>query len=143
MNEHSFIRAVHRRLPADILRWKINDSYAGGVPDAFYAGAARCLFVEYKFVKIPVRNSTNLRIGLSEQQKLWLNKMHDLDQFVGVVVGSQENAIILLNGAWNQSITKATFMQHSSTVANVADWIHSHCWKQDHDHEEGIFCGSE
>ena len=143
MNEHSFIRAVHRRLPADILRWKIHDSYAGGVPDAFYAGVARCLFVEYKFVKIPVRDSTNLRIGLSEQQKLWLNKMQDLDQFVAVVIGSQASAIILLDGAWNQSITKADYMHHASSVANVACWIHNHCWMQNHDHEEGIFCGSK
>jgi hypothetical protein len=143
MNEHSFIRAVHRRLPANILRWKINDSYAGGVPDAFYAGAARCLFVEYKFVKIPVRDSTNLRIGLSEQQKLWLNKMHNMGQSVAVVIGSQAGALILTNSAWNESINKATYLELSSEVTNVAAWIHNHCWMQNYDHEEGIFCGSQ
>lgn len=143
MNEHSFIRAVHRRLPADVLRWKINDSYAGGVPDAFYAGAARCLFVEYKFVKIPVRNSTNLKINLSEQQKLWLDKMQNIDQSVAVVVGSQTNALILTNGAWNESINKATYLQLASNVTNVAIWIHNHCWMRNHDHEEGIFRGSQ
>lgn len=143
MNEHSFIRAVHRRLPADILRWKINDSYAGGVPDAFYAGAARCLFVEYKFVKIPIRNSTNLKINLSEQQKLWLDKMQNIDQSVAVVIGSEAGALILINSAWNKSINKATYLELSSDTANVAAWIYNHCWITNHDHEEGIFCGSQ
>lgn len=143
MNEHSFIRAVHRRLPADVLRWKINDSYAGGVPDAFYAGAARCLFVEYKFVKIPVRDSTNLRIGLSEQQKLWLNRMENISQSVAVVIGSEAGALILTNGAWNESINKATYLQLANNVTNVAFWIHNHCWMRNHDHEEGIFRGSQ
>ena len=141
MNEHGFIRAVHRRLPTELLRWKINDSYAGGVPDAFYAGAARCLFIEYKYLKLPVRKDTNLRINLSEQQKLWLNKMDALDHPVAVVVGSAETAVILLDGSWNQSINKECFVHHASSFANVADWIFNLCWKHDHDHKEGIFSG--
>ena len=33
MNEHSFIRAIHKSLPAEVYRWKIHDTFTGGVPD--------------------------------------------------------------------------------------------------------------
>ena len=74
MNEHGFVRSVHRQLSPDVFVWKINDKYAGGVPDAFYAGPARCLFIEYKYVKLPKRDTTLVKTSLSEQQKLWLQE---------------------------------------------------------------------
>ena len=143
MNEHGFIKAVHPRLPTALLRWKINDSYAGGVPDAFYAGAARCLFVEYKYIKLPVRNKTICKFGLSEQQKLWLNKMDNLGHPVAVVVGSSEFALILTKRKWNTTIDKATFLRCSSTIENVSTFIYRHCWQHEHEHEEGFFSGGK
>ena len=53
MNEHGFIKSVHRHLPTDIFSWKIHDTFTGGVPDAMYAGPAGILFVEYKYTKLP------------------------------------------------------------------------------------------
>jgi len=140
MNEHGFVRSVHRQLSPDIFVWKINDTYAGGVPDAFYAGPARCLFVEYKYIKLPKRPTTLIRTGLSEQQKLWLNRMFNLGKPVAVVLGSDQGNIILTNSQWSNSLTADCFKQQAISTKAVASWIESICSEQSHD-QEGLFRG--
>ena len=78
MNEHSFVASIHRILkkhPVHI--WKINDQYAGGVPDAFYEGVNSDLWVEYKYIpKLPKRSTTKIDLTspkmLSMNQQLWM-----------------------------------------------------------------------
>ena len=142
MNEHGFIRAVHRKLPDNIYRWKIHDTYAGGVPDAFYAGPARCLFVEYKYLPtLPKRKTTTIKTSLSPNQKHWLDRMLSLDQFVAVVIGSPAASIILINGAWHSDITLYTFSKYATSANNIATWITRTCTEQHNEYEEGIFSG--
>ena len=40
MNEHSFVRSIHNALHPDVYKWKIHDTYTGGVPDALAKAAA-------------------------------------------------------------------------------------------------------
>lgn len=73
MQERQFITKIHKRLPISIYKWKINDSYHGGVPDCFYSGPAGHCFVEYKFKKeLPKRDTTLINFNLSAQQAIWL-----------------------------------------------------------------------
>ena len=96
MNEHSFVKAVHRKLPADVYRWKIHDTYTGGVPDAMYAGPAGLLFVEYKYLKkLPKKPSTPIKTGLSELQIAWLERMRLYNILVLTIIGSPPGAVIL------------------------------------------------
>ena len=75
MQERTFINKVHKKLPPTIYKWKINDSYTGGVPDCFYSGPAGHCFVEYKFKKeLPKRDRTPINFNLSAQQELWLTE---------------------------------------------------------------------
>jgi hypothetical protein len=75
MQERTFINKVHKKLPLTIYKWKINDSYTGGVPDCFYSGPAGHCFVEYKFKKeLPKRDKTPINFSLSTQQELWLTE---------------------------------------------------------------------
>lgn len=127
MNEHGFVRSVHRQLSPDIFVWKINDTYAGGVPDAFYAGPACCLFVEYKYVKLPKRSNTLVKTTLSEQQKLWINRMHSLSHAVAVVIGSDKGCVVLQDKAWNSPLTLADFLPACISVKDVARWIEATC----------------
>lgn len=127
MNEHGFVKSVHRQLSPDIFVWKINDTYAGGVPDAFYAGPARCLFVEYKYVKLPKRSNTLVKTTLSEQQKLWINRMHNLSHAVAVVIGSDKGCVVLQDKAWNSPLTLASFLPACISVKDVARWIEATC----------------
>ena len=88
MNEYGFIKSVHSYLPPELFKWKIHDTFAGGVPDAFYAGPSGILFAEYKYVKqVPKRDSSVLKTSLSVQQKLWLDRMVDFNQRAVVIIG--------------------------------------------------------
>lgn len=142
MNEHGFVRSVHRQLSPDVFVWKINDKYAGGVPDAFYAGPARCLFVEYKYVKLPKRDTTLVKTSLSEQQKLWLDRMLGMDKQVALVIGSVLGSIII-DKNWDHPIPTGLFRQHAMSTQAVAQWISSFCLEKSHDYEEGFFRGCQ
>ena len=75
MQERQFITKVHKNLSSNIYKWKINDSYTGGVPDCFYTGPAGHCFVEYKYKKeLPKRDTTPINFNLSAQQELWLTE---------------------------------------------------------------------
>ncbi len=131
MNEHSFIKSVHRYLSPDVFKWKIHDTYTGGVPDSFYAGPAGILFVEYKYIKkLPARNDTLLRTSLSPLQIQWLNKMVDFNQRAAVVIGCEESAIILLEKQWTTNISKSYYMEHAVPRKDIASWIQTTCLQE-------------
>ena len=75
VREKEFIMKVHKHLPKAIYKWKINDKYQGGVPDAFYAGPNNHCFIEYKYSdSLPAKDTSLIPVGLTEQQRLWLLK---------------------------------------------------------------------
>lgn len=128
MNEHSFIRSVHRYLPLELFKWKIHDTFAGGVPDTFYAGPSSILFVEYKYVKkLPKRDSSTLKTSLSPQQIQWLNRMTDFNQRAAVVIGCEETAVILENKEWENPLSKLEYLKRAVPRKAVAEWIASVC----------------
>tara|TARA_B110000967_G_C18691260_1_gene463124 strand:- start:433 stop:840 length:408 start_codon:yes stop_codon:yes gene_type:complete len=125
VNEHGFVKSVHRSLPSELYKWKIHDTYTGGVPDAFYAGPSGVLFVEYKYIpKLPVRDTTKLRTTLSPIQIEWLNKMHQFGSAkVAVVIGAEETAVILTAGEWSNPLTKQEYVKRCVPRKDVGDWI--------------------
>ena len=95
MNEHSFIRAIHRHLSKKAYSWKINDRFAGGVADSWYCGReGKHLFVEYKYVKLPARPDTVMRAALSELQQRWLQQRKEQGIPVAVVLGAAKKGVI-------------------------------------------------
>ncbi len=129
VNEHSFIRSIHRLLPSrDLLIWKINDQFAGGVPDAYYAGALASLFAEYKYLKaLPKRPTTVVKSGISELQKIWLSRMHDMGHNVIFVVGWSDWAVIIKDNMWQEDLTAAWYDQHKIRRKDVAGFISDLC----------------
>ena len=128
MNEHSFIRAVHAHLPPELFRWKIHDTFAGGVPDAFYAGPASTLFVEYKYVKaLPKRDSSVLRTTLTPQQIQWLNRLYSLNQPTALINGCEKLALVITDGQWIQEPNRNDFIKRAVTFQAAANWINSVC----------------
>lgn len=133
MNEHSFVKAVHRKLPPEVYKWKIHDTYTGGVPDAMYAGPAGLLFVEYKYLKsLPKKPTTPIKTGLSALQIQWLEQMYVYKVLAIVIIGSPVGCSIVTND-FNQTLTTNNF-SGGVKVAEVATLIHelTHC------HEERI-----
>lgn len=126
MNEHSFIKAVHRSLPNDIYRWKIHDTFTGGVPDAFYAGPAGTLFVEYKYIKtLPKRHTTELKLGLSPLQINWLNMMCDLGHSVAAIIGTSLGVLVLTDKQWTERITLEYYFANNKPRPYAIDFIKS------------------
>ena len=125
MNEHGFIRSIHRRLPSDLEVWKINDNYKGGVADAYYSGDEGDLWVEYKFVKLPKRDSSKVDFGLSALQIDWLTKQANRGRQVAVIIGSDEGSWIIQDPqifALN-SCDRATFIRSALDKTEVVSFI--------------------
>jgi len=124
MNEHSFIKSVHRKLPPEIFKWKIHDTYTGGVPDVMYGGPSGILFAEYKYVpKLPARESTLIKTTLAPLQIQWLNRMVACGQSAAVIVGIEKRALILLANNFTANITKRYYMEHSIAIPELILWI--------------------
>lgn len=124
MNEHSFVKAIHRRLSDEVFTWKINDNYAGGVPDAWYCGSSGGhLFVEYKYVKLPARATTTLSSSLSALQLSWLLDKQLRGVPTALIIGAEDKAIIIADYSCVGSITKADFEKQAVSFDGVANFI--------------------
>ncbi len=89
MREKEFINKVHRKLPKEIYRWKINDPYHGGVSDTYYSGPNNHCWVEYKYKEdLPAKLNSKIKINLSEQQRIWLTRQKEHGVFTYVVFAS-------------------------------------------------------
>ncbi|MGB1973325.1 MAG: hypothetical protein ACPHQD_04680 [Vibrio toranzoniae] len=123
MTEHDFIRSIHKKLPSSIYRWKIHDTFTGGVPDAFYMGPAGVVFVEYKYTKkLPAKPSTNLPVKVSNNQIAWLNRALNSPLKPALIIGHRNKAIIIENN-FTQSITKEYYVNGCLPIESIIDWI--------------------
>lgn len=109
--ENTFIAAVHRHLPAGLYRMKNHNQYNGGIADVWYSGSKADLWVEYKFVRVPVRDSTVIDLGLSALQKHWLRARSDEGRFIAVIAGAKDGGIWLPYTAWENEITAKNFRE--------------------------------
>ena len=134
MNEHGYVKSVHRHIPSHIYRWKINDNYAGGVPDAFYCDIGGMLFVEYKYIpKVPKRGTTYIVPSLSELQKLWLAGRENQNVAVIVVLGTPLGSIVFSsNRTWERGITRDELDLYALPAKEVARIIVDHCIGKSH-----------
>ena len=129
MNEHSFVKSVHRKLPIDLYKWKIHDSYTNGVPDAMYAGDKAILFIEYKYVPaLPKIKTTPIKINLSKLQLQWLDNFVDMGHNAVVVVGTEDkNVLILQDKQWNKPISKENFLKKAVKLPDLSNFILNVC----------------
>lgn len=127
MNEHGFIKAVHRHLPKEVYRWKIHDTYTGGVPDAFYCGPAGSLWIEYKYIQLPKRKSTIVTFGTSELQRIWLTKMQNNGQLTGLIVGWERQATVIDPSLLLSPINSGDLIKQGMPFKHVAKHIETTC----------------
>ena len=129
MNEHSYIKAIHRLLPTSVYKWKINDNFHGGVADAYYSGKGGDIWIEYKYIsKPPKKPTTIIRTCLTDQQLNWLQTRQEEGRNVALVIGidapkgykGQDNIVIT---DLSQDITLETFSSSALDKRGVARYI--------------------
>ncbi|WP_025915467.1 hypothetical protein [Herminiimonas sp. CN] len=120
--ETTFYAGVHKHLPADLHREKMHNPYRGGTWDFWFSGLAD-LWVEYKFVVLPKRDSTPVDVTLSDLQKDWGGGRHFEGRNLAVIVGCKEGGVILENLAWERPLSCADFKKQLRSRVEIARWI--------------------
>jgi hypothetical protein len=120
---------VHRKLPDHVYRWKINDRFQNGVADAWYCGnGGNHLFIEYKYVVLPQKDSTLVRVGLSTLQVDWLTGRQVQGIPCSVIVGSEHGSVWFDDIAEaHHGVSRKEFIDRSVSVQQIAGKIAGIC----------------
>ncbi|NQW81319.1 MAG: hypothetical protein HQ445_09115 [Polaromonas sp.] len=127
--ENTFIASVHRHLPAGLYRMKNHNQFNGGIADVWYSGSKKDLWVEYKFLTIPKRDSTvvDVRSGktpsLSPLQQGWLRARHAEGRSVGVIVGTKDGGVWFPGTVWDAALNAAEFRERLLSRSALACMI--------------------
>lgn len=111
--ENTFIRSLHRLLPAGVYRMKNHNPYNSGIADCWYSGNAGDLWVEYKFLVLPKRAATVVDITagnappLTALQQDWLRSRHAEGRGVGVIIGMPQGGLWLPGVSWEKPTSSA------------------------------------
>ncbi len=132
--ETTFYNSVHRFLPPidKLHREKMANPYRGGTADHWYSGPNADLWIEWKFMLLPKRDSTVVDLVggkkpmLSALQQDWLKGREREGRHVWVVLGCKEGGIIFQFGQWAEPRTAGWLRQFVESRANIAARIVSH-----------------
>lgn len=107
--ENSFIKHLHDHY-VQCYSMKNHNEYNGGIFDCWYSGAgknSRDLWVEYKFIVVPVRDTTVIVPDLSQLQLDWGTARAAEGRNVRVVIGCKAGGVILTQPQWRGLTTEA------------------------------------
>ncbi len=127
--ENTFIASVHRHLPVDLYRMKNHNQYNGGIADVWYSGTQYDLWVEYKFITVPVRDDTMVDLvhgrnpELSHLQQEWLESRHVEGRYVAVIVGCKDGGVWYPPVTWTTPITAVEFRERIVSRNTLAQQI--------------------
>lgn len=131
--ENTFIRSVNKYVPPDIYRMKNHNQYNGGIADVWYSGVKRDLWVEYKFIEIPVRGTTVIDLvggkdpAISHLQQEWLRSRHEEGRNVWVIVGSKSGGVVFSNLEWERPTKAQNFRESLGTRQVLGGIITRYC----------------
>lgn len=135
MTESQFTQKIHKALRKKapwLYVWKIRDTLAGGVADAYYSGPNGDMWIEYKYLTaLPKRASTKIKTCLTEQQLQWLRARGAEGRAVFLVIGSPNGCLILgtkgceIEGV--NDITLADFIRSAVDIQQVISLITNVC----------------
>lgn len=128
--ETTFIKSVHRHLPADLYSMKNHNQYNAGIPDCWYSGNRGDIWVEYKYILIPARPKTSIKVPelLSALQVDWLVRRYEEGRKVFVVVGCKEGGVWFEDRDWEHYITAEAFRSAVENRKQIAQRICSHTY---------------
>jgi hypothetical protein len=125
MNESGFIQKIHKGLDKNVYAWKISDRFTAGIPDCYYSGATRDLWIEYKL--IAKLKSTTKAANLSALQIKWLKERAAQGRNVAVIVGVGTKHGLILTG---DAMFKPLSLEDKVPCAELIEYIRSFCCDQ-------------
>lgn len=124
--ETVYANAVNKLIPAHVHREKNNNPYRGGTPDFYYEWRKQ-RWVEFKFVEIPKRAETIIKVNLSALQVEWLQRSYDNGHQPLVVVGSKAGGVVLRTpGTWTRGLLAGAFLDQAVSRGEIAKIILEH-----------------
>lgn len=127
--ENTFIASVHRHLPATLYRMKNHNEFNAGIADCWYSGTKADLWIEYKFLVLPVRDKTHISLTegkdpiISNLQQDWLKSRAAEGRNVGVIVGSKDGGVWFVDTEWETPFTAGEFRSWLAPRAKLAQRI--------------------
>ena len=123
--ENVFRESVHKFMKHDNpYHMKNNNDFTGGVPDDWYSGNADDLWVEYKFIVVPKRDSTQIIPDLSKLQLEWCNNRKKEGRNIIIIIGCKEGGVIMTRARdWRTGMTAEEFRGDLQTRKEIADYI--------------------
>lgn len=112
--ETTFANGVHKLLPPAVYAEKMHNPFRGGTPDFYIEGPASTVWIEYKFIALPKRDSTLIVPNLSALQQDWLQRNYDNGYAPRVIVGCRVGrqacgAIFNHPTTWTKGVTCEVF----------------------------------
>lgn len=123
--ETRFYTAIHKLLPKQLHKEKMNNPYRGGTADVWYSGNADDLWVEYKYLsKVPKLAPIAVSKELSALQIQWLRGRYEEGRNVVVILGTPLGAWVYEFCRWESDlVTPDQLQQHGLSREQVADYI--------------------
>lgn len=124
MDEHSYIRAIHRHIPKTVHVWKVNARFRKGVPDCWYSGDRTDLWVEYKWLSpAPVLRFTP---NLSGNQEHWCRGRHQEGRNIFVILGTPAGGLVMRDREWEKTLgAPAVWLPHKTIAQQIVDFVSS------------------
>ena len=98
--EGKYIDKVHRALDSSVYHMSNTNPYIGGIPDIYYEGTKRCLWVEYKCIPLWPKKLDCTKL-LTANQRKWLQRANKNHGNCAVIVGTASGeGVILGNLSW-------------------------------------------
>lgn len=128
--ENQYITGLHKHFPPKevLYREKMANPWRGGTADYWYSGAARDLWIEFKYlVNLPIRSP--LVPALSPLQLAWCSERRAQGRDVIVVVGTRGGVGIVLDDpqTWISGMPQAELAARQLKNRDLALKIARHC----------------
>ena len=128
--ETNFTNGIHRYLPVAVYRMKNHNEYVGGIPDVWYSGNHRDLWVEYKYIPIS-KPRTPVIPDLSLKQLHWIKSRQAEGRNVWVIVGYKPGGVIIDDiDDMERGVGPANFLARTLTRQELARELESFCQKE-------------
>jgi hypothetical protein len=100
--------------------------YRSGTPDLWYSGQLNDLWVEYKFVVLPKRETTYINFDVSPLQRRWIEHRRREHRNVWLIVGCSKGGAVF-QGAFPDGMFSHMYLERVESVASVAGLISLFC----------------